>query len=107
VTSTELDSGAVMPTPEAAALARLISDISEDYYCAYWMSGCEYGIWKALTQWRATGAATWAGFNVSQKMPALDEAQRTAGGWVWWPEDDGERFIADRDWLAKAGGSAA
>lgn len=37
------------PNPAAATLlARLMSDISEDCWCAGWMSGTEFALWKAV-----------------------------------------------------------
>jgi hypothetical protein len=35
-------------TPDQRALARYMSDLSEEAYCAGWMSGLEYALWDGL-----------------------------------------------------------
>ncbi len=86
--------------PAVQLLADAISGISEDVYAAGWMQDCEWGLWRALSEWRASRPAVWGQADMSAHMPALDWLHRQAGGWVWWL--DGARFVPDRRWLRLA-----
>lgn len=37
------------PATDAQRLAQLISDISEDCWCAGWLDGCEHSLWDMVT----------------------------------------------------------
>lgn len=90
-----------LPGP-AAALARLMSDISEEVYCAGWLIGTEWVLWRALLDWRKTGRAYWSPGaeypgDITEHMAAVDAVQKLAGGWIWWL--DGETFVPEERWL--------
>jgi len=46
-------------SPQARLLARLMSDISEDHFCAGWLIGCEYALWADLTGQEFAGERAW------------------------------------------------
>jgi len=77
-------------------LIDLMSDISEDAYCASWMSKCEYGIWEAI---HTNG-------HYGMTVIARDEAMRLRvisrliGGWVqWeWGNSDDPVFVPMDEW---------
>jgi hypothetical protein len=85
-------------SPQARLLARLMSDISEDHFCAGWLIGCEYALWADLTGQEVAGERAW-GISEEQKeeLRFLHEA---AGGWVMWSESSGEKvFLSTEEWL--------
>jgi hypothetical protein len=85
--------------PEAAvSLAQLMSDISEDCYCASWLIGTEFTLW----QFAQGGHGDWGFFEVtSEQATELRELSAKAGGWVAWPSqalDDGLIFVPAEAW---------
>ncbi len=85
--------------PEARLLARRMSDVSEDHWCAGWFIGCEYALWADLT-----GAPTVAGkkaWGISDSdREELQLLHQLAGGWIAWPEDSREQvFLTTQEWL--------
>lgn len=84
-------------------LYELMSDISEDLYCAGWMSGNELRLWQAITDPnddRCYGMGLIEEWQIN-RMRELSE--QTGGWWVW--EDDAA-FISVDEWkrrLAKGG----
>jgi hypothetical protein len=84
--------------PEARLLARLMSDLSEDYFCAGWLDGCEYALWADLTGSVSEDEKGW-GISEADKEE-LRVAQQLAGGWIVWSEEKGEtEFLPLKDWL--------
>jgi hypothetical protein len=84
--------------PEARLLARLMSDLSEDYWCAGWLTGCEYALWADLTGTDVLGEKGW-GLEESDREE-LAVAQELAGGWVRWSGEQGhEIFLTTQEWL--------
>lgn len=86
----------------AFGLGEYMSSISEEVYCAGWLIGTEWVLWRALLTWRDTGEAYWSPDsdfpdNITRFMPALDALQKAAVGWVWWR--DGRRFVPEERWL--------
>lgn len=95
-------------SPLQNALYVLMSDISEEHYCAGWNSGNEYCIWKALTSGDTRYGLGEIDADMLASVRALSDAIR---GWIMWdegpgpedePEDDyegpGPRYIAMADW---------
>ena len=73
------------------ALRDRMSNISEDCYCAGWMSGLEYDLWKMVRGGdRSYGMCRVSDDDVEQ-LRVLSEM---AGGW-----HDGARFIPIDEWL--------
>ena len=85
--------------PEARLLARLVSDLSEDYWCAGWLSECEYALWADVTGTEVLGHKGWS---ISQAdKEELQIAQKLADGWVIWLEEDADpKFLTLTAWLA-------
>lgn len=79
----------------ARALAALMSEISEECYCAGWMSGLEFSLW-AMVQGgdRSYGMSEPSESEVAQ-LRALSER---CGGWIRWEEDVGEVFVPLHEW---------
>lgn len=89
------------------ALYQHMSDISEDHYCAGWMSGNEYRLWNAMTDPdddRAYGMGKISDWEVTR----LRELHNAAGGWWYWHDDClepelhhdhwGPRFLTTEEW---------
>jgi hypothetical protein len=80
------------------ALAETMSGISEECWCAKWMRGNEFALWKAIT--------TDNGKNGACDIPVCDlnrlrHLHKLAGGWWIWPEgEDKMRFVTTKEWLA-------
>jgi hypothetical protein len=80
-------------------LATLMSDVSEDVTAAGWLTGTEWTLWDALTEWRETGYAYWGAASIREYMPRLDELQRAAAGWIWWTDAHGPTYVPESRWL--------
>ena len=86
------------PILDWRTLREMMSDISEDCWCAGWMSGLEFLLWEAVS----TGdAGSWARHGVTiEHIAKLQRMSDVLGGWVMW--DDGlrdERFVPIDEWL--------
>lgn len=93
-------------TEKQQELYDLMSDISEDCYCAGWMMGNEYAIWGALTDGdRRYGMSEMDAGQLEKCRILSDEL----GGWIVWVDDEqdpdlpveewGPRFIPMDRWL--------
>jgi hypothetical protein len=84
-------------SPAARLLKRLMSEISEDTYCAGWYAGCEYSIWSGFTGEILPDVRAWQiEEETKQELQLLHEL---AHGWVSW--SDAERkliFLTDEAW---------
>lgn len=79
------------------ALLRLMCDLSEDCWCAGWLHGLEFTLWKAVT----TGKTNF-GFGIKESdLIRLKHLHQIAGGWWIWEEgEEGNRFVTTERWLA-------
>ena len=76
-------------------LYELMSEISEDCYCAGWMMGLEYAIWGALQDG-----------DLRYGMGEMDAASLmrcralslTLGGWIVWVDDDTDPSLTHEHW---------
>jgi hypothetical protein len=85
--------------PKARLLARLMGDLSEDYFCAGWLTGCEYALWADLTGAEVKGQKGW-GISVEEKEE-LRVAHELAGGWIVWSNEVQDRaYLPTDEWLA-------
>lgn len=93
-------------TEPQAKLADLMSDISEECWCAGWMSGLEFTLWRIING----GERQYGQGGITDEQVAeLKQLSELIGGWIYWyddtdnPEADpsewGERFISLNDWL--------
>jgi hypothetical protein len=78
------------------ALLRMMLDLSEDCWCAHWMYGLEFTLWKAML----TGKAS-PGFGMREcDLIRLKHLHEMAGGWWIWTEDEeSQRFMSNEEWL--------
>lgn len=89
-------------------LGELMSEISEDCYCAGWMHGNEYTLWSMIA---VPGASRDYGMDAvsEEDLAELKLLSDRLGGWVVWWDDDydqncateewGERFLPMAEWL--------
>lgn len=81
----------------AEALYELMSDISEDCYCARWMMGNEFRLWDALTNPdddRRYGQDS----ITDEQVRGLRVLSDLAGGWWKWDHHKGRVFVNLEDW---------
>jgi hypothetical protein len=84
-------------TLDQCRLYTLMSDISEECYCAGWLSGNEYRLWSAMTDPkddRAYGQGTITDDNVTD----LQDLCERAGGWIYWHDDSWEPGLPQAHW---------
>jgi hypothetical protein len=88
----------MLTQPAERLLARVMGDLSEEYFCAGWLTDCEYALWADLTGQDVAGVQCW---NISdEEKKELRLAHEMAGGWIVWSDEDGGRkFLSDEDWL--------
>ena len=96
-------------TAQQRQLFELMSDISEECYCAGWMMGNEYTLWRMVSD---PVASRDYGLSVvtDEQIAELKRLSDAVGGWIYWHDDFiaptipvnewGERFIAMPEWLA-------
>ena len=93
-------------TPLQRALYELMSEISEDCWCAGWMMGNEFALWDAIVTGDRTYGMSFMDENLLASVKALSDQ---IGGWIEWRDDEqglpvgewGPYFIAMPDWLEK------
>jgi len=82
------------------ALRELMSELSEDAYCAAWHPDTEYRLWEILKGERSA----WMALAVAdQRIAELRRLHLATGGWWRWnPELDGgwgdQEFVSAADW---------
>ena len=80
-------------TITAGLLRKLMSGISEDYWCAGWLSGLEYTLWDAVTGKRKNVCS-------SEEIEQLRYLSEKCGGWIIWDQQaKDERFVPIDEWL--------
>jgi hypothetical protein len=94
-------------TGDVGRLAELMSDISEDCWCAGWMSCNEFSLWR-MTIDPTTERRYGFGHVTDDQVAELKALSERTGGWViWWDdfsepaapiETWGERFIPMAEW---------
>jgi len=84
-------------TPEQAKLAQLMSDISEECWCAGWMSGTEYRLWKAITD--PQDDRHWGQDRIDDEMVEhLRRLSQSVQGWISYDAGVGEVFVPMPEW---------
>jgi hypothetical protein len=79
----------------ARALATRMSEISEEQYCAGWMSGLEFALWSmVLGGSRSYGL----GEIETGDVEHLRRLSEKSGGWIRYEDGVGEVFVATEDW---------
>lgn len=80
----------------AGSLAVLMSEISEDHYCASWLVDLEFILWGMLQ-----GGDRGFGFSdvAEEEIAALRRLSEKCGGWLAWREEaGGEMFVTLDEW---------
>ena len=80
------------------ALANEMSRLSEECYCAGWMTGLEYQLWEVVL-----GSRTEYGLHqfTSEEITGLRELSALCGGWIVWSDEEQEEvFIPIEKWEA-------
>lgn len=82
-------------------LIALMTGISEECWCAGWMSGLEYDLWQAKR-----GMSYGQGVITDRQSDLLRLLSEEAGGWWRWTED-GPQFVPLDEWRDHISGLAA
>lgn len=78
-------------------LLDLMSDISEDCYCAGWLIGLEERLWSLIED--GGGHFGMCHFDAEDwKLMRLRELRDETGMWAHWTEDHGEQLIPIDEW---------
>ena len=81
--------------PDATELMKYMSDLSERAYCAGWMDGLEYALWKAVLE----GRLKYGRMQITRAHTAkLKELSDRCGGWIAWDDASGEMFVPLGRW---------
>jgi hypothetical protein len=88
-------------TPEhrfaVQALIDYISELSEEAYCAGWMSAVEFALWRRVCE----GPGRYGRLEVTEAhLQKLGELSRRCGGWVYWDDATDETFVPMSQWEA-------
>lgn len=78
----------------AVGLLGLMKGISEEYWCAGWMSGLEFDLWQAPA-WKRYGQ----GVITERQATLLRLLSEECDG--WWYYDNDPQFIRRKDWIAR------
>ena len=79
------------------ALYALMSDISEECYCAGWITGAEYVLWEIVADHAAD--RKWGQGQVQQwQIDDLRAISEEIGGWIRWRDDDEEPGLHHDHW---------
>lgn len=97
-------------THDQRFLTDRMAAISEDCYCAGWMTGLEYVLWEMVTD--PNFPRHWGQGDVSeQDIESLKLQSDRIGGWIYWRDDEtdpelthrqeewGETFVPMDQWL--------
>lgn len=81
--------------PAQLALMEAMSELSEEAYCAGWMEGLEYALWRLLTEGPGRYGRLDASSEQLEHLRALSDA---CGGWVAFDSELGEVFVPLEAW---------
>ena len=94
-------------TEDQRRLVDLMSDISEDAYCAGWNSGNEYRLWAMLAEPGDSGIYSRT-VVTDEQIAEMRRLSELIGGWIEYVCDPtiehaawGERFVPLADWLPR------
>ena len=77
----------------ASLLKKLMSEISEERWCASWLAGLEYILWDVVTGKRNDICGP-------DEIEQLKYLSEKCGGWIIWDEPAiGEKFVPMAEWL--------
>ena len=80
---------------EAKELKKYMSALSEEAYCAAWMEGLEYALWKAVLE----GRLKYGRLQITREHTTrLKELSDRCGGWIVWDQVSGESLVPLDRW---------
>ena len=81
------------------ALYQLMSDISEDCYCAGWMIGNEFTLWEMVAD--PAAKRDYGQGEVKQwQIDDLRAISTEVGGWIRWRDDEEDKDLPADEWGA-------
>lgn len=90
--------------PQQFRLMALMSDLSEEMWCASWLCGLERSLWEDLhdpNHGSGVHDPAWNGptTEYQKNLDEIAEAARIAGGWVVWSSaNTGNEFLTWEEW---------
>ena len=82
-------------SPSEQELAKYMSALSERAYCAGWMKGLEFALWRALSH----GPFRYGQLDLTlEHTQQLSELSERCGGWVFFHEQREESFASFAEW---------
>jgi hypothetical protein len=83
-------------TDTQRALAEAMSDISEEAYCAGWMSDLEFDLWRVVV----AGEEQYGWYTLDEAtVSRLRRLSEECGGWIVFDDEKGETFVPLTTWL--------
>ena len=79
------------------ALYQLMSEISEECYCAGWMSGNEFTLWEMVSSPDASRSYGMGEVSESQ-IADLRAMSAEIGGWIRWHDDADDSTLPPEEW---------
>lgn len=77
-------------------LINYISSLSEEAYCASWMHGVEFALWRRVSE----GPGRYGRLDITNEhIQKLRGVARKCGGWVFWHPTTCETFVPLREWM--------
>ena len=88
------------PDPEAARkLLNLMGKISEDYYCAGWLMGLEFSLWRLAFENQGDHSFGMGELTFEEVGQLVELTHRCQGWWVWCDVVGGRKFLGYDEWL--------
>jgi hypothetical protein len=82
-------------TPPQKELAEYMSSLSELAFCAGWMDGLEFALWRAATQ----ALLTYGQLQLTQEQAQrLNDLSHRCGGRIFFHDDQQETFATAAEW---------
>lgn len=82
-------------SPPQKELAEYMSSLSELAFCAGWMDGLEFALWRAATE----APFTYGQLQLTQdQAQGLNDLSRRCGGWIYVHDDHQETFVTLAEW---------
>lgn len=78
-------------------LAYMMSEISEDCWCAGWIAGLEFSLWEMVSRGETR---EWGQSMITRdELSKLKAESDKIGGWIAWDKAVGERFLPTDEWI--------
>lgn len=85
-------------TKDQRELAELMSEISEEAFCAGWMKGLELALWDAVTR----GTREYGRMEIdNDRIDRLRDLARACDGWIVFDDDREEVWVPMPDWIQR------